>query len=151
MTTNQIIQILAGFVGSMGFAVLFNVRGIKLFIASIGGLISWLLFVLLSKGISNEPVNYFIVALVISLYAEIMARVFKTPASTFVTTSLIPLIPGSSLYYTMTYAFNRSFEDFLQKGIYTLQLAAALALGIIVSTALTRILYRVKLRKKNIN
>ena len=36
MTTNQIIQILAGFVGSMGFAVLFNVRGIKLFIASIG-------------------------------------------------------------------------------------------------------------------
>ena len=141
MTKTEIIQILAGFVGSIGFAILFNIRGKRLFAAAVGGLLSWLLFVVLSKYITSEPISYFIVALAISTYAEIMARILKTPTTTFVTTSLIPLIPGGSLYYTMAYAFQGNLDTFLQKGIYTLQLASALALGIIVSTTLTKILH----------
>ncbi len=148
MTSFEIIQILTGFVGSIGFAVLFNIRGIRLLVASLGGLLSWALFVVLSHFISNEPVNYFIVALVVSLYAELMARVLKTPTTTFITTSLIPLIPGSSLYYTMAYAFESNMERFLQKAIYTLQLASALALGIIVAITFTNVISNL-FRKKN--
>ena len=40
MTTAEIIQILSGFVGSMGFAILFNIRGKRFVAVSIGGLIS---------------------------------------------------------------------------------------------------------------
>ena len=149
MTTTEIIQVFAGLIGSMGFAVLFNVRGIKLLITSLGGLLTWLLFVILDKIITGEPVIYFMIALIVSLLAEIMARVVKTPASTFITTSLIPLIPGSSLYYTMVYAFEESTEAFLQRGAYTLQLAAAIALGIIVSTALMSA-FKKRTRVKNI-
>ncbi len=145
MTGVEIIQIFMGSLGSMGFGILFNVRGIKLLISSVGGLLSWLLFVLFSKCIADESVNYFVIALIVSLFAEMMARVFKTPASTFITTSLIPLIPGGSLYYTMVYAFQQSFEVFSQKGIYTLKLAAALALGVIISNALMRILNKNKI------
>ncbi len=148
MTSFEIIQILTGFVGSIGFAVLFNIRGIRLLVASLGGLLSWALFVVLSHFISNEPVNYFIVALAVSLYAELMARVLKTPTTTFITTSLIPLIPGSSLYYTMAYAFESNMERFLQKAIYTLQLASALALGIIVAITFTNVINNL-FRKKN--
>jgi len=148
MTKAEIIQILSGFVGSIGFAILFNVRGKRLVAAGIGGLLSWMMFVVLSNYITNEPINYFIVAWVISTYAEIMARLLKTPTTTFITTSLIPLIPGGSLYYTMAYAFQGNLETFFQKAIYTLQLASALALGIIVSAALTKILYKPKNKKK---
>lgn len=150
MTNVQIIQILSGFVGTIGFAILFNVRGKRLLIASLGGLLSWLLFVLLNLYIPSEPICYFIVAFLISTYAEIMARVLKTPTTTFITTSLIPLIPGSSLYYTMANAFQGDLETFLQKAIYTLQLASALALGIIVSTTVTKILYTIKKEKEKI-
>lgn len=142
MTQSEIIQILAGFVGSIGFAILFNIRGKRLLAAGIGGLFSWLLFVILSKYITSEPVDYFIVALVISVYAEVMARVLKTPTTIFITTSLIPLIPGGSLYYTMAYAFQGDLDTFLYKAVYTLQLASALALGIIVSATLTKVVYR---------
>lgn len=142
MTQTQIIQILAGFVGSLGFAVLFNIRGKRLVAAAIGGLLSWLLFVVLGTYIASEPVRYFIVALVISAYAEVMARSLKSPTTTFITTSLIPLIPGGSLYYTMSLVFQGNMDSFLQKAIYTLQLTSALALGIIVSTAITKIFYR---------
>jgi len=141
MTQTEIIQILAGFVGSFGFAILFHIRGKRRFLAALGGLLSWLLFVLLSKWIESEPVVYFVVACVISVYAEIMARVLKTPTTIFVTTSLIPLIPGGSLYYTMVLAFQGDFDTFLPKAIYTLQLASALALGIIVSTTFARVLH----------
>ena len=142
MTKTEIIQIIAGFIGTIGFAILFNIRSKRLVAVAVGGLLSWLLFVILSRFIPNEAVNYFVVACIISLYAEIMARILKTPTTTFVTTALIPLIPGGSLYYTMAYAFQGNLETFLQKAIYTLQLASALALGIIVSTTITRIFYK---------
>ena len=148
MTQIEIIQVLAAFVGSIGFAILFNIRGKRLITAGIGGLLSWFFFVLLSKYISNEPIVYFIIASVISTYAEIMARILKTPTTTFITTSLIPLIPGGSLYDTMVLAFQGNFNTFLPKAIYTLKLAAALALGIIVSTTLTRVFN--KIYNKNI-
>ncbi len=151
MTQSEIIQILAGFVGSVGFAILFNIRGKKLFVTAAGGLLSWLLFIVLSKCIINEPVIYFIIAGVMSICAEVMARVLKTPTATFITTSLIPLIPGGSLYYTMAYAFEQNTDMFLQKAMYTLQLASALALGIIASTTLTRIIVQVIGRKNRKN
>ena len=137
---DAITQILAGFVGSIGFGVLFNVRGKKLLMASLGGLVSWGLFLILSVFINNEPLNYFIVALLMSVYAEFMARKLKSPTTCFITISLIPLIPGGSLYYTMAYAFQSDIEKFAGKGIYTLSLAAALALGVIVSTTVTTVL-----------
>ena len=137
---DAITQILAGFVGSIGFGFLFNVRGKKLLMASLGGLVSWSLFLILSVFINNEPLNYFIVALLMSVYAEFMARKLKSPTTCFITISLIPLIPGGSLYYTMAYAFQSDIERFASKGIYMLSLAAALALGVIVSTTVTKVL-----------
>lgn len=148
MTQTEIIQILTGFIGSLGFAVLFNVRRIRLVAATAGGFISWLLFIVLGRFIPGEPFRYFIVALVISAYAEVMARLLKSPTTTFITTALIPLIPGGSLYYTMVNVFQGNMDTFLQKGIYTLQLTSALALGIIISTTLAKIVWRNKKHKK---
>lgn len=135
MTLQELIQILSGFVGSFCFGILFNMRGKRLIAASVGGLLSWGLFVIISYAVPSEPINYFLVAAVISLYSEILARIIKTPAAPIVTTALIPLIPGGSLYYTMASAFDSDFSVFLEKATYTLKLASALALGIIVVTA----------------
>ena len=147
MTKMEIIQILTGCLGSLGFAILFNIRGRRLAAAALGGLLSWALFVVLSDFLANEAVNYFLVALVMSLYAEVMARVLKTPTTTFITPALVPLIPGGSLYYTMSYAFAGEADNFVQKGIATLQLASALALGVIIAAALTKMVCGVWERK----
>lgn len=147
MTSSELIQIATGLIGSLCFGIFFNMRGKRLIAAAVGGLLSWGLFVVLSHFILNEPINYFIVAAVVSLYSEIMARILKTPAAPIVTTSLIPLIPGGSLYYTMSSAFESNFTMFLEKAVFTLKLACALALGIIVVTAISQFLFkRVKQR-----
>ena len=144
----QLIQILAGVIGTLGFAVILNIRGKRLSVTVIGGFAAWSLFLLLGKIIPGEPMRYFIVALVISFYSEIMARVLKTPTTTFITTALISLVPGGSLYYTMSYALIGNYTSFLSRGIYTLKLASALALGIIVAAAATRVVNRARNRKR---
>lgn len=147
MSMTEVVQIITGFIGSLGFAFLFNIRGKRLIAAAFGGFLSWSLFVVFNMFIHNDPVNYFFVALLVSIYAEVMARVMKTPTTTFITTSLIPLIPGGSLYYTMAYAFSSDLENFLTKGLYTLQLAAALAIGIIVAVTGAGIISKLQFKK----
>lgn len=134
------IQVLTGALGSFGFSILFNLRGRKLLITTLGGLISWAVFLLLERWIPGEPARYFLSMTAISIYAEIFARVEKTPTTTFLVPSVIPLIPGSALYYTMNYALKEQWDLFIQKAFYTLELALALALGIIAVTTATRLL-----------
>ena len=140
MTTVELMQIFTGFLGTLGFSVLFHIRGKRLVMAALGGFLSWLLFVLLGNVISSEPIRYFIVSLLTSFYAEWMARLLKTPTTTFLMTTLIPLVPGASLYYTMAYALGSDMEKFIQKAISTLKLAGALALGIVIATMVVKIM-----------
>lgn len=136
---DALIQILMGYLGSLGFNILFNIRGRKLFIASLGGLISWAVFLALEPLLPGEPIRYFLSAAAVTVYGEIFARLEKTPTTTFLVPSVIPLIPGGSLYYTMNFALNKQWSEFSARGFYTLQLALALAVGIIAVTTLTRL------------
>lgn len=136
----DLIQIFTGFLGSLGFGILFHIRGKKLMIASLGGLMSWTVFLLLEPLLPSEPMRYFFASAAVTVYAEVFARIMKTPTTTFLVPSLIPLIPGGSLYYTMNYALNEQWPAFAAKAVYTLELALALALGIIAVTTLTRML-----------
>ena len=146
MEYNELIMIFSGFIGSLGFALLFNIRGKRFIATGFGGLLATILYVVFGNLIPSEALVYFLVAVIISIYAEIMARLLKTPSTTFITSSLIPLIPGGSLYYTMTYALESDIENFISKGIYTLILASSLALGIIIIAAFTKIFYKLRVR-----
>lgn len=134
-----LIQILTGALGSLGFGILFNIHGKKLLITTLGGLISWAVYLLLECWIPGEPMRYFLAMTAISIYAEVFARIEKTPTTTFLVPSVIPLIPGSALYYTMNYALNEQWDLFVKNAFYTLELALSLALGIIAVTTLTRL------------
>ena len=139
MTQTEIIQILAGFVGSFGFAILFHIRGKRRFLAALGGLLSWLLFVLLSKWIESEPVVYFVVACVISVYAEIMARVRKYPAISYLVVAIFPLIPGAGIYYTTSFLLQGDRSAFAQKALQTICIAGVIAVGILMVSTLVRL------------
>lgn len=140
MTLNDIIQILMGYLGTLGFNILFNLRGRKLWLASFGGLLSWTVVLLLDTWLPSETMRFFLGSATGALYGEILARVEKTPTTTFLVPSVIPLIPGSALYYTMNYALNKQWSLFGQQTFYTLTLAGALAVGIIAVTTVFRLL-----------
>lgn len=142
---SELLQLVTAFIGTFGFSILFHIRGRKLWLAALGGLFAWTVFLALGFFIESEPVRYFIVSMLTTLYAEVLARMVKTPTTTFVIVSLIPLIPGSGLYYTMANALSGNSEGFMERGIYTLELSLALSLGIILVTSFVR---RIKTAKK---
>lgn len=148
MTAREWAELAAALIGTLGFGILFNLRGKRLITAAVGGFLSWLLLLLLHRAIPSEPLGYFLVSFAISIGAEIAARLHKTPKTAFLTTCLIPLIPGGSLYYTMSAALEQDGIHFATRALDTLKLAAALALGIIAATMLTDILLQMIVRWK---
>ena len=136
--TDAIIQILAALVGALAFGIVFNIRGKKLLVGMFGGMLAWSLFLLLGLAVESEVARYFLVSVAISVYSEIFARVLKTPTTTFYIVALLSLIPGSGLYYSIAYALDGNTAMFLEKAVHTLALAAALALGIVLVSSLTK-------------
>lgn len=134
------IQLVCAFLGSLGFSLIFNIRKEKLLAAGFGGLLSWGVYLILGNLISGNVIRTFIASLALTLYAEIMARVKRSPATVFLVTAAIPLMPGGSLYMTMSYAMEKRWTDFTSQGIDTLLLAAAIAGGILCMTTCLRIL-----------
>ena len=139
----EFIQILTATVGSLGFGILFNVRGKRLIAVAVGGGAAWALYLLFFSITESLGISYFLVSLMLALYGEIMARCFKCPALLFISPSLIPLVPGASLYYTMSHALNQNTEHFLSSALTTVIAAAALAVGIIVATILTKLITKI--------
>lgn len=146
-TLNEWIEIIAAGLGTLGFAVLFNIRGKKLWVGTLGGLLAWALFVALGYGIESVPLRYFIVSTFTSAYSEVFARLMKTPRTTFWLVCLIPLVPGSALYYTMAYALDSNLGNFFSKAIYTVELSAALSLGMVVVASISRSISQVQGKK----
>ena len=100
-----IIQILMAFAGSLGFALMLNVKKGHVFFASLNGLISWTVYLIGEYMLGDILAAATIASVVASVYAEIMARRRMAPATQFMIIGLIPMIPGASLYYAMYYAF----------------------------------------------
>ena len=142
--SDALLQIIMAFFGTIGFGMLFRSRGKKLLLAGLGGMLAWALFLLLGCWIESEPIRYFIVSVIISVYAEVLARICKTPAGTFGILSLVPLVPGGGLYYSADYALSGDMQAFAAKALSTLSLTAMLSVGIVLVAAIAKFISSVR-------
>ena len=128
----EIIQVICAVIGSFGFSFIFHLKRDKLILASVGGGLTWLFYLLVVHRVNGDFAAYFLATVFATFYAELMARVKKAPATIFVITALIPLIPGGSLYYTMEYLMQKDMEMMRSKAAETVMLALAIAMGITI-------------------
>lgn len=138
------IQLITAFLGSLGFAMLFHVRRKKLLLASLGGLLSWGVYLLMGLALSDDVVRYFAASVVVAIYAETMARVVKCPATVFLVTAAVPLIPGGSLYRTMSAFMDGNFTACSHYGLTTMLLAAAIAVGMLFPMSVFQLFRRAR-------
>lgn len=145
---NNIIQLAMAFLGSLGFAGIFNIEQKKLLPAAFGGLLAWAVYLVLGNVIKEDYLRYLIASITLTIYAEIMARIQKTPTTLFIVPAAVPLIPGGSLYNTMRFAVEGNSSAFLLQGVYTAQLAGSIACGIIVAMTIWAVVVRFCFRSK---
>ena len=145
----MIIQTTAAFLGSIGFAIFFKMKGKQIVLAGIGGAVTWIVYLLIQHFIEGYFVPYLVASIFVGIYAEIMARVNKAPATIFLTAAAVPLIPGGSLYYTMLRLVEQDEELFATSGVAALTIALAISLGFVV-VALANKYINIFLRKTSL-
>ena len=104
----MILQFFAAFIGATGFGFLFHLQFKHIFPAALGGVLTWIIYVIATTWGFDVFIS--------SLFA-----------SAFI--SVVVLIPGGSLYYTMSYAVQKKWAEAAAYGSQTLQCALGLAIG----------------------
>ncbi|WP_346935829.1 threonine/serine exporter family protein [Clostridium sp.] len=127
-----LIQIITAYIGSLGFALLFNIKKERILYASIGGIITWCIYLLSFYYCEDIFLSNMIAAILATTYSEVLARLHKAPTTVFLLPSIVPLVPGGSLYYSMSYAVMGNKTNFDIYALSTLKTALGIAVGIIV-------------------
>lgn len=144
----MIIQLICAFVATLGFGMLFGLRGKTLFIGAFGGLLSWLCCLLVMGAQEDAYIGYLAAGAFCSLFGEICARIFKAPATVFCIPAIVPLVPGNSLYRTMAAIVVKDLDGARAFGTATAQYAFSIAAGVSVIWAAFVIAENIFNRKK---
>lgn len=141
------LELIFSFIGCVGFFILFNIHGFGGFLCAFGGVLTWLVFRLTTMLGGNDFAGYFFATLVGAIYSEIMARIRKYPAISYLVISSFPLIPGAGVYYAMMYAVHGETARFAEQGMHTAAIAGIMAVGILLSSTVFRLI-SVKMQKR---
>lgn len=139
------------FMSTLGFGIIFNVRGKNLFYASIAGGLGWFVYIELVRAGYSDVISLFLGTIALSIASEICARLFKNPVTVYLICALIPLVPGSGMYYTIFEAVTGNYNAALTKGAQTIFNAGSIAVGVMfvstISTLITRLNKKYKAKK----
>lgn len=127
---STMIQIIAAAINTLGFGIVFKVRKELLPWTTLGGVLAWVAYLVFDSVLSGVFLPYFFATIVAAVYAEIMARVLKAPGIIFLILSIVPSIPGKSLFFTMQYVVTNRSTLVSYYGSKTLTYAFAIACGI---------------------
>ncbi len=136
----NIIQILAGILGSIGFALVFSLKKDKLPYIIIGSGLGWTIYLICYHYTQNVFLSNVASSVFCTAAAEFLARWRKAPTTLFLLIHIIPLVPGGSLYYTMRSFVINDKQAFATHGMNTLYSSAGIAVGILIVTSCIYIL-----------
>lgn len=142
------LQCVASLIGCGGFAILFNIHGPGGMLCALGGLLVWVFYCVTIHFSGNALLANFVATVAAAIYSEIMARVRKYPAISYLVVSVFPLLPGAGIYYTISSFIQSDMDGFVSKGTETIAIAGVLAVGILLVSTTVRTWTEWKRRKK---
>lgn len=136
--SSPLLSCALAFTACLGFCMPFNIRGTAgICLCCLGGALGWAIYLLLHYFGVNIYVSTLAASVVVSIYAEVMARLRKCPTSGYLVVSYCPLVPGFAIYQAMDYSIHGNIQMFLESFIKTFGIAGCIALGtLLVSTFL---------------
>ena len=149
MLIDGIIQLVTACIGALGFSLIFNVRRDLLPAAAFGGMLDWGVYLVAEWFFGGVFLPSVVAAAFASLYSEAVARMEHAPATVFYIPALIPLVPGGSLYYTMSYAVLGEWEQVRSFGASTIYCALGIAVGMSLVLSVDFTMRKISERKKS--
>ena len=130
--TDMIIQSIGGIAAVYGFAGILGVPKKFLLWAGIDGGIGWFVYLLVGAMTHSELLGAFFGAAVISVGANVCARVFKTPVTMILIPANMTLVPGAGMYrivYHILYPEGEQAAYYFQQ---TLLMAGMIAIAMFI-------------------
>ena len=123
--TNYLTQFVVAVVATISFGITFHVPKRHYLAGGLTGAVGWMAYILCYDllGVS-APVAVLIATLPLTLCA------LKASGTVVLLPGIFPRVPGAGIYYTAYYFLRDDRTLFLNKGVETLKIALALALGI---------------------
>lgn len=132
------VQFISCGVASMGFALVFKSAVLQSVYAGIGGAINCAFYVLVLSIWGNDFAAVMAGAAFVAAYAFLMSRVHRAPATIFLTTSIMPVIPGATLFYMMHGFVQADYALASQQTIQLAKTCLAIAFGFLLVEIVTR-------------
>ena len=145
--TDILLHLVFSFVATAGFCILFNIPKRHILNTGLLGVISWLVYILLKNPVGEVLATFFATCTIV-LLSRIFAVVRKCPVNVLLIPGMIPLAPGSAIYYTAYYFVTNDMSKAAEYSFLTVKIAFAIVLGVIVVIAVPTHLLK-KLQKKN--
>ena len=132
----MIIQGISAFFATAAFAVLFYIPKKYIIHAGMIGSFCWFIYLLVVKTGGDKVLANFIATMFVALASHLLARIYKTPVTMFLIPGVISLVPGAGMYQIVQSIMDNNVDQSVYYFIQTIQMAAAIALGIfIIDTA----------------
>ena len=133
-----IMHVICPCMGTVGYAVMYNVP--KRFYLSCGltGAAGWLMYVAaVGCGASAALASFFGTMVVVWLSRMLSIRK-KCPITIFLVSGIFPLVPGAGVYYTVYYLVTNQLAEASSRGMNSVKVAFAIVLGIVFILAIPK-------------
>ena len=137
-----LIKIIAGAISTLGFAILFRLKPAHWLFAALDGLLACVAYFAFTELFGTNFLPNLLAAFIASAFAELFARICKTPATVFILPGCIALVPGGTLYSAMSNLLSQNRELALENFLVTLTVGIAIGGGIIGSSLLSVVINR---------
>ena len=131
------VQIIASFIGTAAFAVLFGVPRKYYVLCGVSGVLGWILYMILARyaGFTPPAATLFATMLVV-LSARWFSVLDRCPAIVFLLCGIFPLVPGAGVFWTSYYVVSDQLRLALGSGFMAVKVTIAIVLGIILISEL---------------
>ena len=138
-TIDFIVGLVSVTIGTVAFSILFGVRPKHLPMVGIGAAGTMIIYSLIEYFGFSLFSAAFISTVAAAVFSEFCARVRRAPAIVFLVPSLLPTIPGGSLYRAMSAFLAKDHQAGLDHLMLTLKVSIGIAGGIVTVSLVVKV------------
>ncbi len=146
-----IIHLVASFIASAAFAILFNAPKRTLLQCGISGVIGWMIYLLLHSMGMEAVFSTVTATFLVGVVGQYFARWYKEPVIIFSVAGIIPLVPGGLAYDAMRSFVENEYNLAVQLAAQAFLLSGSIAIGLVLSEVLGQLLVRRKPQRIQVN
>lgn len=128
----MIIQVLAAFVVTIAFSIMFSNGKHQLIYCGIVGAAGWFAYLLTIEKGGTVVLASFFGALLVSILSTLLSNIRKAPITVYQITGIIPLVPGMGMYQTLDAVIRNDTYQVVYHFLQTIQIAGALAIAMML-------------------